>query len=335
MRALEVRGPGRVEIVERADPSPGVGQIVMRMKASTLNFRDMASIRGMGREREPFVPLSDGAGVVESVGPGVTRWKEGDRVTTLFFGPHWQAGRPDGSLRRLAIVTGGCGQELQAVDQFGVVATPEDMSDEESAALTCAGVTAWRALAVEASVRAGDVALFQGTGGVSVFGLQIARAMGLETIITSSSDEKLARARSLGADHVINYRTSPDWGSVVRELTGGRGVDVILEVGGPATLPQSIGCLAIDGDLCVIGGVAGGGRGTSDAVFSLFELAATSRRLHGSIVGSREDHENLMRLCSLHRIKPVIDMTFAWTDIATALEAQEAGRHFSKIALTF
>jgi NADPH:quinone reductase-like Zn-dependent oxidoreductase len=337
MRALEVHGPGRFEIVERPDPSPGPGEVVVRIGASTLNFRDLAMIRTARGAAEPFVPLSDGAGVVEAVGAGVTRWRTGDRATTLFYGSHWEAGQPEPSVNRLALgqpSVDGCAQELLVIDQHGIVPTPDAMSDEEAAALTCAGVTAWRALTVHAAVRAGDVGLFEGTGGVSVFGLQISHAMGLETIITSSSDKKLSRARSLGADHVINYRSEPEWGTSARRMIGGRGVDVVLEVGGANTLEQAMNCLAFDGDVCCIGAVAGTDWSRPRLDFSLFDLVPTSRHVHGSMVGSRQDHEALMALCALHRISPVIDMSFSWTELEAALAAQASGAHFGKVALT-
>lgn len=201
-----------------------------------------------------------------------------------------------------------------------------------SAAYTCAGVTAWRAIVVNAAVKAGDVAVMQGTGGVSIFGLQIAHAMGLETVITSSSDEKLERCKALGADHVINYKTTPDWGDEVRKRVGRRGADVVIEVGGMNTLAQSFKAVALDGTICVIGVV--GGMTAAETISLPAHLIGSDVRLHGSAVGSRQDHEDLMRAFALKSLKPIVDTTMDWKEAHAAFEAMQAGQHFGKIALT-
>jgi NADPH:quinone reductase-like Zn-dependent oxidoreductase len=337
MKALEVQGPGGLadlKFVERPDPIAGHGEIVVRIKATTLNYRDLLNVSNGGRSTQPFVPMSDGAGVVEAVGPGVTRWKVGDRVTSLFLGELWSGGRADPSGLRFALggpARDGCAQELLLIDQNGVVATPDYLSDAESAAYTCAGVTAWRAIVVNAVAKAGGVAVMLGTGGVSVFGLQIAHAMGMETIITSSSDAKLERCKALGATHVINYAATPEWGEAVRELTG-RGADVVVEVGGPNTMPQSFRAVAIDGAICAVGAVGPVPEGKPFPVAR--RLMGTGVRLYGSMVGSRQDHLDLMSAFSLQGLKPVVDITLDWSEAHAAFEMQRAGKHFGKIALT-
>lgn len=336
MKALEVQGAGFTELkwAERPDPKPGHGQIVVRIKAVTLNYRDLFTVLTGGGASKPFVPLSDGAGVVEAVGPGVTRWKVGDRVTTQFFGEHWLDGRPDPSGMRFALggaTRDGTAQELLAIDEKGVVATPDYLSDAESAAYTCAGVTAWRAMLTNAGLKAGDTVLLLGTGGVSIFGLQIARAMGVESIITSSSDAKLARCKEMGAAHTINYKAVAEWGAEARKLTGGRGVDAVLEIGGAGTLPHSFRATAIDGTVCVIGLVSGfTGEGTALPQ----QLIGTDLRVHGSAVGTRRDHEDLARAFALQGMKPIVDTVMDWADAHKAFELMQSGRHFGKIALT-
>jgi NADPH:quinone reductase-like Zn-dependent oxidoreductase len=339
MRVMEIGegfGLEHLRLVTRPDPTPGPGQVVVRMRAVTLNFRDLLTVTGMygGSPKLPLVPFSDGCGVVEAVGPGVSRVAVGDRVSSLFFSDSWIAGpvTQEKLARNLGGALDGCGQELLLISEDGVSLVPAHLSDTQVAALPCAALTAWRALVVDGEVKAGDVVVLQGTGGVSIFALQFAKAMGCEVIITSSSDEKLARCRAMGADHTINYATTPDWGTEVRRLTRGRGADLIVEVGGAKTLMESLKAVRAGGHVAVIGVLSGPG----EAMPMLIPMLIwTNARVQGLSVGSREAFEDMCRSIALHKIEPVIDQIFPWTDARAALEAMRSGSHFGKIALTF
>jgi NADPH:quinone reductase-like Zn-dependent oxidoreductase len=336
MRVLELAGsPGidNLRIAERPNPTPGLGQIVVRMKAVSLNYRDFGTV--MGSRQLPLVPFSDGAGTVEAVGEGVTRVKVGDRVTSNFFADTWIGGEPTPYKMRGALggPADGCGQELMLISAEGVTKFPEHLSFEEAATLPCAALTAWRALVVNDKLDPGDVALMQGTGGVSIFALQFAHAMGLETIITSSSDEKLAKAKKLGATHTINYKTNPEWGVEARKLTGGRGADVIVEVGGAGTMMQSMTAVRHSGHIAVIGVVAGfddGGFGARMAGM----LIGNNARIQGISVGSREHLEDMNRCITLHKIKPVVDRVYPMEKAQDAFRDMQGGKHFGKIVVT-
>jgi NADPH:quinone reductase-like Zn-dependent oxidoreductase len=338
MRALEVKEPWGVDqlnVVERDAPTAGPGQVLVRMKAISLNYRDLLMVNGMyGRgaaTAATITPFSDACGVVEAVGPGVTRVAVGDRVATLFF-QNWTSGRP--TMEKLSSALGfpipGAGRELAVFSQEGVSKVPEFLSDAEVATLPCAALTAWRALFDDARLEPGDTVVLQGTGGVSIFGLQFAHAAGYRTVITSSSDHKLERARALGADHQVNYKTTPEWSRPVREATGGVGADFIMEVGGSGTIQQSLRAVRIGGHIAIIGVVSGAGEGVQPAV-----LVGNSARMVGVSVGSREMFEAMCRAMELHRIKPVVDRVFPWTEARAALEAMRAGEHFGKIVLQF
>ena len=335
MRALELAALGleNLKVVDRPDPVPGPGEVLVRMKAVSLNFRDLLMLNGAyGRgTRLPLTPFSDGCGVVEGVGAGVTRVAVGDRVSTLFF-QNWNSGRP--TLEKLSSSLGtpipGAGRELAVFSQEGVSKVPDHLSDHQVATLACAALTAWRGLFVDASLETGDVVLLQGTGGVSIFGLQFAKAAGLETIITSSSDTKLERAKALGADHLINYRTTPEWSKPAKAATGGRGVDFVMEVGGAKTLNESLASIRIGGHIAIIGVLSG-----PQEPLSMPAMIGTSARLQGLSVGSREMFEAMCRAIALHRIEPVVDKVFPFTEARAALEAMAAGDHFGKIVLEF
>ncbi len=339
MRVLEIQGAyglDNLKLAERPDPTPGPGQIVVAMKAVSLNYRDWITVSGVygGSAKLPLVPFSDGAGVVHSVGPGVTRVKAGDRVTSNFFGATWIAGPP--MPYKMAGALGGpndgCAQELMLISADGVTKTPEHMSDMEAATLPCAALTAWRALVVDGALKAGDVVLMQGTGGVSIFALQIAKFMGLTTIITSSSDEKLARCKELGADHVINYKTTPEWGAEARKITGGRGVDLVVEVGGSNTIMESMKAVRLQGHIAVIGIVSGfGGEGMAMLPGMLI---GNSARIQGLSVGSREAFEDMNRAMTQHKTKPIVDKVYPWSQTKQAFEDMQAGKHFGKIVVT-
>ena len=339
MRALNVAAPwglDAIKVVELPDPKPGPGQVLVRMKAVSLNYRDLLMINGMyGRgaasTTDVITPFSDGCGVVEAVGEGVTRFKAGDRVATLFF-QGWVSGPP--TLEKVMTALGfpipGAGAELQTFSEQGLSKVPEFLSDQEVATLPCAALTAWRGLFVDARLEPGDTVVLQGTGGVSIFGLQFAHAAGLRTLITSSSDEKLARAKALGADHLVNYRTTPAWSKPVREATGGRGADFIMEVGGGGTIQESMKAVRIGGHIAVIGVVAGAGE-----PFNPASLIGNSAKLQGLSVGSRDMFEAMCRMIDLKKIFPVVDKVFPFTEARSAFAAMAAGEHFGKIVLEF
>jgi NADPH:quinone reductase-like Zn-dependent oxidoreductase len=339
MRALNVAAPwglDAIKVVELPDPTPGPGQVLVRMKAVSLNYRDLLMVQGMyGRgaasSTDVITPFSDGCGVVEAIGEGVTRFKVGDRVSTLFF-QNWISGPP--TLERLTSALGfpipGAGAELQTFSQEGLSKVPDFLSDHQVATLPCAALTAWRGVFHDARLEPGDTVVLQGTGGVSIFGLQFAKAAGYRTLITSSSDEKLARAKALGADHLVNYRTTPQWSKAVREATGGRGADYIMEVGGAGTIHESMRAIKIGGHIAIIGVVAGGGEPFNPAA-----LIGNSAKLQGLSVGSRDMFESMCRAIELHRIEPVVDKVFPFTEAKAAFAAMAAGEHFGKIVLEF
>ena len=339
MRALNVTAPwglDAIQVVEKPDPTPGPGQVLVRMKAVSLNYRDLLMVNGMyGRgaatTADVITPFSDGCGVIEAVGEGVTKFKAGDRVATLFF-QNWNSGPPN--LEKLMSALGfpipGAGAELQVFGQDGVSKVPEFLTDQQVATLPCAGLTAWRGLFEDARLEPGDTVVLQGTGGVSIFGLQFAKAAGYRTVITSSSDEKLARAQALGADHLVNYKTTPAWSGPVRQATGGRGADFIMEVGGGGTIQESMKAIRIGGHIAIIGVVAGAGDPFNPAA-----LIGNSAKLQGLSVGSRDMFEAMCRAIDLHKIGPVVDKVFPWTDAKAAFSAMAGGEHFGKIVLQF
>lgn len=336
MKAFELQGfsgLGDLKLVEREKPSAGPGQIVVKMKTASLNYRDLITVGGGygSTVRTPLVPLSDGCGEVVEAGEGVTRVAVGDRVAPLFF-QTWFSGGPSlqGLLGSLGGGVDGVAQEYMLLDQNGVTKVPDYLTDEQVACLPCAALTAWRGLVVEGEIKPGDRALFLGTGGVSIFGLQIAKAAGAETIITSSSNEKLARAKDLGADHTINYKDQPKWSSVVREITGYQGVDHVLEVGGPGTLKESMKSVRVGGHISIIGVVA-----ASDDTLRIGAAVAGNMRLIGISVGSRQQFEDMNAAFALHRIEPVIDKIFDFDDLIPALKHMQSGSHFGKIVVRF
>jgi NADPH:quinone reductase-like Zn-dependent oxidoreductase len=324
-------GLDHLKLVDKPKPTPAKGQVLVAMKAASLNYRDLLTVKGMGGGYPlPLIPFSDGAGEVMAVGEGVTRLKTGDRVCPSFF-QTWIDG-PVNDLYRSAALGGsapGVLQELFAIDAEGVSKVPSYLSWSEAASLPCAGLTAWRAIAVEAPVGPGNTVLVQGTGGVSIFALQFAKARGAKVIATSSSDEKLEHAKKLGADHVINYKTTPAWGAVAREMTGGKGVDVVVEVGGENTLAQSFDAARIGGSIVVIGVL--GGFASPIFIPSLF---GKNLRVIGITVGSRQQFDDMVKAMDGWKLKPVIDKTFAFDQLPAALKLIEAGGHFGKIALT-
>jgi NADPH:quinone reductase-like Zn-dependent oxidoreductase len=311
---------------------PAANEVAVRVHAVSLNRRDLMMVAGQygrGGTKPNSVPLSDGAGEVIAVGNAVTRFKVGDRVAGIFF-EDWIEGAPSAA----AIATarggndGGMLSEIVVTDAEGLVSIPTHLTYEEAATLPCAGVTAWVGLFKRGRLEAGDFVLLEGTGGVSVFGLQLAAAAGAKPIITSSSDAKLARARELGAFGTVNYRTNPEWQNEVRTLTGGVGVNQVLEVGGQDTLPRALQALAYGGHVAIIGGLSGF---ASDVpVGTLMGLNATAS---GIYVGSRADFEALNAFLSEHKIKPIVDKVFELKDAPAAFEAMDSGDFFGKVVI--
>lgn len=336
MRVFQVEGGWsreNVRIGVRPDPEPGPGQVRLRMRASALNYRDLlVPQRGYGsRMKElPLIMLSDGVGVIDAIGDGVTSLKEGDRVCPLFF-QSWISG--DADEKRLSLSLGceldGTMAEFMVLPEQGVAPAPSFLSDMEAASLPTAAVTAWSALVTEGEVKPGQVVLVQGTGGVSVFALQFAKLLGASVIATSSSDEKLERARALGADECINYRTTPDWGKRAREIAGGDGVDHIVEVGGQGTLPQSLRAIRSGGTISMIGVLSGG---VMDARLGL--VVTRHVRLQGITVGSRDDFLDMARAMTQHQLHPALDdRVFAFEDLHQALDYLGGGQHFGKVCI--
>ena len=331
IRVPEGGGLDRLDVVEMDDPGqPGPGEIRVRVRASSLNFHDLGVVSGRTPSADGRIPMADGAGTVEAVGEGVTGFAEGDSVVSLFF-PDWQDGEPRiGDFSRTpGDGIDGYAREVVVTPAHWFTKAPDGWSHEEAATLTTAGLTAWRALFVDAGVKPGDDVLVLGTGGVSIFALQMAVAAGARVFATSSSDDKLARLTDMGAAGVVNYRTDEDWGATVAGLTGGRGVDAVVEVGGPATLAQSIQAVRIGGHLALIGVLTG--------ISGEIPTAALMRKqqtLKGLIVGNRTMQEEMVRGLERTGIRPVIDRTFPLEDIADAFRHEQSGQHFGKIVLS-
>ena len=335
MKVFEIQefGIDKLALVDRAKPLPGPGQALLRMTAASLNYRDYMMVVGTynPRLKRPVIPLSDGAGIVEEVGDGVTRVKPGDRVAACFF-QKWIEGPPTREKANSALggAIDGVAREYAVFSEDGLVLAPPSLTDAEVAALPCAAVTAWHALFGHAGTVPGDTVLLQGTGGVSIFALQFAKLAGLRTIVTSSSDEKLARARKLGADETVNYKTTPNWDEVARKLAGGEGVDHVIEVGGGDTLARSMKALRTHGAISVIGVLSG-----AAAAITPVSVLVASARIQGIYVGSRNMFEQMNRAIEFHHVKPVVDQTFEWTYLKEALRYLESQRHFGKISLKF
>lgn len=331
MRAIELQNRNGIDnlvLAERPVPVPGPGQVLVRMTAASLNFRDYATVT-LGQMPLPLVPCSDGCGRVEAIGAGVRRVRVGDRVAPLFF-QGWLSGAPTPELLGTALggPIDGTLQEYMVLSEQGVVRVPEHLTDREVATLPCAGLTAWRALVVEGRLKAGDTVLVQGTGGVSIFALQFAKAHGAEVIVTSSSDAKLERAKRLGADHLINYATTPEWSKPVHDLTGGRGVDHVIEVGGANTLAESLRSVRLGGHISLIGVLSGYAQ-----ELSIPEMFRTNARIQGVTVGNRDHFEDMCRAMAVNRIHPVVDRGFALAEARDAFRLMEAGGHFGKIVV--
>jgi len=332
MRAYEIVSDGGVDALalnERPSPEPGAGEIRVAVRASAINYRDLSTIedpvpRGIVY---PLVPNSDAAGEVIAVGEGVTRFKVADRVAGCFF-QDWS----DGSISAAAMASAmggaidGVLAEEVVLNEAGAVHIPPHLSYEEGATLPCAGLTAWNCLVEQGGLKPGKTALFLGTGGVSIIGLQIAKMMGARAIITSSSEAKLERADKLGADELINYRENPDWQARVLELTDGAGVDVTIETGGGGTLEKTMEATRIGGTISLIGVLTGG-------MINPTTVMRKSIRLQGVYVGSRRMFEDMNAALALNRVHPVIDQVFEFEDARAAYHTMRGAGHFGKLVV--
>jgi NADPH:quinone reductase-like Zn-dependent oxidoreductase len=333
MKAAILHSPGgfdRIAIADRPDPgSPGPGEIRVALHATSLNFHDLLVAKGVIETADERVLMADGAGIVEVVGQGVTEFAVGDAVVSGFF-PQWLDGAPRKSVGNFRLTPGdgtdGFAAEHVVRPAAAFTHAPKGWTHAEAATITTAGLTAWRALVGDGQLKAGETILVLGTGGVSIAALQIGRMMGARVIVTSSSDEKLAKARALGADATVNYRQQPEWSAAVKDLTGGEGVDHVIEVGGPGTLAQSIAAVRVGGHISLIGVLTGLEGSVPTAL-----LMAKQARLQGLIVGSRRQQLDYVAALEQSGIRPVIDRSFPLAGLADAFRRQESGAHFGKI----
>lgn len=332
MRAYRVvSDAGLPEALEKTDlpePSPGPGEVAIRVRAASLNFRDLVITRGgyPRNDTRPVIPLSDGAGEVAAVGEGVTKWQPGDRVMPNFM-RDFVAGEPDETALASGLGGGvdGVLAETVVMPAHSCVATPEHLSDEQAATLPCAALTAFNAID-SAHTTAGDTVLLLGTGGVSIFALQLAKARGATVIITSSSDDKLAKAKRLGADHTVNYKTHPEWHERVREMTAGRGVDHVVEVGGPGTFERSLQSIRPSGTVSMIGLL-------SEGQPNIIPILLNAALVRGIYVGSVQQFEKMNRTLTAHRIEPVIDRVFAFDAAPDAYAHLASQKHLGKVVV--
>lgn len=332
MKLVRLRAPGglgNLELVEEDRPQPGSGEVLVRIRACSLNLRDDFVVQGKMPLADGRVPLSDGAGEVIEVGDDVDAFKAGDSVVSTFY-PSWLGGDMTPATRR--DIPGesfdGFASEYVCMPAHAFTKAPVGYTHVEAATLTCTGVTAWRGLVVCGKVKPGDTVLVLGTGSVSLFALQFAKAAGARVIATSSDEQKLERLGRLGADAVINYKAVPDWGQKAWDLTDGRGVDHVIEVGGPATLTQSIAACRTGGHIALIGVLTG-----FAAQVSIPALFSNQLRISGISIGSRADQEDMIRAIEVNRLKPIIDRSLALEDIAGAFTHYESQRHFGKVCL--
>lgn len=335
MKAVVLRPPGGLDHLETCDlPDPGApgrGQIRVAVHATSLNFHDLLVASGAIPVAGARVPMADAGGVVEAVGEGVTEFRKGDSVVSCFF-PQWRDGLPFNAVTNFARTPGdgvdgfACEHVVRPAAAF--THAPRGWRHAEAATITTAGLTAWRALVVDGALKAGDRVLLLGTGGVSIAALQLAKAMGAEVLQTSASDDKLERAKALGADHVINYRRIPDWGKKVLELTAGHGADHVVEVGGPGTLAQSITAVSAGGHISLIGVLTG-----LEGVTPTAALMSKQAKLQGLIVGNRRQQQDYVAALEQNDMRPVIDRSFGLEELAEAFRMQKEGRHFGKIVV--
>jgi NADPH:quinone reductase-like Zn-dependent oxidoreductase len=329
-RYTEGFGQENLKIVELPDPVPGPGEAVVKVRACSLNYRDLAVMRGAygGSVKPPLIPLSDGAGEVTDVGAGVTRVKPGDKVAGIFM-QEWLEGPADDAKANSALggSVNGMMAEKVCLKADGLVHYPSHLTFEEAATLPCAAVTAWHALFRSGGLKPGESVLLQGTGGVSIFALQFAKMAGARVIMTSGSDAKIERVKAMGAHATINYKTTPDWDKPVRQLTNGVGVDHVVEVGGAGTLPLTSKSVRRGGHIALIGVLAGGSN------FDPRLMMLKAARLQGIYVGSREMFEEMNRAISLAGLRPVIDRVFEFAELQDALGYLASGAHFGKVCI--
>lgn len=328
--AMMMAGPGIAPVLnQRPMPKPGAGEAVVRVHASSMNYHDLVNLMGLLEGPWPRVPMSDGAGEVFAVGPDVTGISVGDRVIGAFH-PGWLEGRPTKARKR--VMPGdscdGWLQQYQTFPAAALIKVPPHLSFTEAATLPCAGTTAWSGL-VEGATKAGSVVVTQGTGGVSLYALQLAKALGATVILTSSSDSKLDFGKQLGADYGINYTTTPDWENEVREITGGQGAEVVIDIGGAQTLGHSVRATRMDGTVAIIGVLSGFGA----AEISVADAMWNNIHLVGITVGSVQAHADLCALVAAARIVPPISHTLGWDEIPEAMRVMQAGEHIGKITL--
>ena len=325
-------GVDSLEFVERPTPTPEPGELLVRVRAISFNYRDLLVVKGLynPKLKLPRIPCSDGAGEVAAVGEGVSLWKTGDRVAAIFM-QNWLDGPPTAAKSRRALGgdIDGMLTEYIAVKESGLVAIPEHLSFQEAATLPCAAVTAWNALSV-GDIKPGSTVLIQGTGGVAIFALQLARLRGARVIGISSSFEKLERAYALGLDAGLDYKENPEWDRWAMDETGGNGVDLIVEVGGIATLPRSLRALRIGGAIAQVGVLSGA---TDPTPFPISTILHKQVRMQGIYVGSRQDFEDLNKAITLAVLRPVGE-NFHWSQAREALARMEEGSHFGKLVLT-
>ncbi len=333
MKAFEIKDTFSIDslaLVERPEPSPRHGQVLVKVRAVSLNYRDLLVVKGLYNPKLPLplIPFSDGAGDIVAVGDGVSRVRVGDRVAGIFM-QRWLAGEvtPDGAMSALGGDIDGMLTEYVALHEDGVVHIPDHLSYEEAAALPCAAVTAWHAV-IERGIKPEETVLILGTGGVSLFALQFALLGGARAIVTSRSDEKLRKAASLGATSGINYQTLPEWGDRVREITGGAGADLVVEVGGAGTLPQSLRAVRTGGRISLIGVLTG-----SSGQINPLPIIMKKIAVQGIFVGSRAMFESMNRAVESHLLRPVVDRIFPFADAKEALRYMESGAHFGKICI--
>jgi NADPH:quinone reductase-like Zn-dependent oxidoreductase len=326
----EFTGPDALRLEELPSPSPGPGQVLLKVRAVSLNYRDLLISKGLYNPKipRPLIPLSDAAGEVMALGQGAGRFQPGDRVMANFM-PAWVCGSLDETKARSALgadVPGVLAEEI-IISQEGLLLIPAHLSFEEAATLPCAGVTAWNALVESGAVKPGNTVLVQGTGGVSIFALQFAKLAGARVIATSGHDEKLAKVKLLGASELINYKTTPDWDKKVRELTGGVGVDQIIEVGGAGTLPGSLRAVRVGGYIALIGVLAGLGE------VNPMPILMKNVRMQGILVGSRTMFEAMTKAITASQMHPIIDRVFEFEEAVAALKHMESGAHFGKVVI--
>jgi NADPH:quinone reductase-like Zn-dependent oxidoreductase len=333
MKVVEIRdnfGVDSMQLVERPDPVPGPGQAVLKMRAFSINYRDLLVVNGVGRWKPPLprIPLSDGVGIVTATGNGVSRVKVGDRVAPIFY-PNWLEG--GAAPEKMGQALGGAAADgvlagYTLCDEASLVQVPAHLTDEEAATLPCAGVTAWSAVVTTGPITPGDSVVVLGTGGVSIFALQFARLLGARVIVTSSSDQKLARAKELGAAAVINYKATPDWPKVVMELTNGAGADCVVDtVGG---LKEAIAAVRLGGTVSFVGLLIG-----MTSKVDLVAFMGKSARVGAVDVGSRAMFQAMNKAIEFHAMRPVVDRVFGFSELRDALNYLKDARHFGKICL--